>query len=305
MSERNSVLPSSLASAWEPIADQSRSNRALLLMAPLIVFELLVFVVPFFILLRISFAEESSDLVYAEGTWTLQAYVDVFTSGLLRSIVGYSFMLGIAVTLVTVVIAIFYAYAIWRSDGLIKSLLLFSVVLPLLTTLVIRTYAFQPLLSPTGTVNEILLSLGIINSSIQIVPSTVGVVIGQTYIVLPYAVLAIYSVMATMDWHVVEAARDLGASRPRSVLEVVVPQVMPGIIVASVISFAWSVGAYAAPDLLSNSISFAMQVEDLMLSGLRYPLAAAFSVVMLVLMLVCIGVLFAVLNRFGGDFELA
>lgn len=305
MPETNSVLPGSLASVWESVTGQSRSNRALLLMAPLIVFELLVFVVPFFILLRISFAEESSDLVYAEGTWTLQAYVDVFTSGLLRSIVGYSFMLGLAVTVVTVVIAIFYAYAIWRSDGLVKSLLLFSVVLPLLTTLVIRTYAFQPLLSPTGTVNEILLSLNLIGSPVQIVPSTAGVIIGQTYIVLPYAVLAIYSVMATMDWHVVEAARDLGASRPRSVLEVVVPQVMPGIIVAAVISFAWSVGAYAAPDLLSNSISFAMHVEGLMLSGLRYPLAAAFSVVMLVLMLVCIGVLFAVLNRFGGDFELA
>ncbi len=147
--------------------------------------------------------------------------------------------------------------------------------------------------------------MNLIGSPVQIVPSTAGVIIGQTYIVLPYAVLAIYSVMATMDWHVVEAARDLGASRPRSVLEVVVPQVMPGIIVAAVISFAWSVGAYAAPDLLSNSISFAMHVEGLMLSGLRYPLAAAFSVVMLVLMLVCIGVLFAVLNRFGGDFELA
>lgn len=305
MAETNSFLPSSLASVWEPITDQSRSKRALLLMAPLLIFELLVFVVPFVILLRISFAEGSTDLVYANGTWSLQAYADVFTSGLLRNIVSYSFMLGIAVTVVTVVIGVFYAYAIWRSDGLVKSLLLFSVVLPLLTTLVIRTYAFRPLLSPTGTVNQILLSLGLIDSQIQIVPSTIGVIIGQTYIVLPYAVLAIYSVMATMDWHIVEAARDLGASRPRSVLEVVVPQVMPGVIVAAVISFAWSVGSYAAPDLLSNSITFAMHVEGLMLSDLRYPVAAALSVVMLVLMLLSIGILFTVLNRFGGDFELA
>ncbi|MFU8867154.1 ABC transporter permease [Natronococcus sp.] len=289
----------------ESFGRQSDSNRALLLMAPLLAFELLVFVVPFFILLRISLAEESSDLVYAEGTWTLEAYSSVLTSDLLWSIVGYSFLLGIVVTVLSVLVGLFYAYAIWRSTGLVKSLLLFSVVLPLLTTLVIRTYAFNPLLSPSGTFNELLLSLGLISSPIQFVPGTVGVVVGQLYIVLPYAVLAIYSVLATMDWHVVEAARDLGANRPRSVLEVVVPQAMPGVIVAAVISFAWSVGAYAAPDLLSGNITFAMQVEGLMLSDMRYPLAAAFSVLMLLLMLVSIAIMFTVLNRIGGEFELA
>ena len=305
MAETNSQFPRSLEGVRESLGQQSGSNRALLLMAPLLAFELLVFVVPFFILLRISFAEESSDLVYAEGTWTLEAYSSVLTSDLLWSIVGFSFLLGVVVTVLSVLIGLFYAYAIWRSTGLIKSLLLFSVVLPLLTTLVIRTYAFNPLLAPSGTLNELLLSLGLISSPIQFVPGTVGVVVGQLYIVLPYAVLAIYSVLATMDWHVVEAARDLGASRPRSVLEVVVPQAMPGIIVAAVISFAWSVGAYAAPDLLSGNITFAMQVEGLMLSDMRYPLAAAFSVVMLLLMLASIAIMFTLLNRIGGEFELA
>ena len=305
MAESNPRFPRSIESLQAKLTDQSGSNRALLLMAPLLAFELLVFVVPFFILLRISLAEESSDLVYAEGTWTLEAYSSVLTSDLIWSIVGYSFLLGIVVTVLSVLLGLFYAYAIWRSTGLLKSLLLFSVVLPLLTTLVIRTYAFNPLLAPSGTLNELLLSLGLISSPIQFVPGTIGVVIGQLYIVLPYAVLAIYSVLATMDWHVVEAARDLGASRPRSVLEVVVPQAMPGVIVAAVISFAWSVGAYAAPDLLSGNITFAMQVEGLMLSDMRYPLAAAFSVLMLLLMLVSIAIMFTVLNRIGGEFELA
>lgn len=305
MTETKPLLPRSLASVRESLTDQSSSNRALLLMAPLIAFELLVFVIPFFILLRISFAEGSTDHVYAEGTWSLEAYTSVLTSDVLWSIVGYSFQLGIIVTVLTVVIALFYAYAIWSATGLLKSLLLFSVVLPLLTTLVLRTYAFNPLLSPTGTLNELLLSLNLISSPIQFVPGTVGVVVGQLYIVLPYAVLAIYSVMATMDRHVVEAARDLGASRPRAVLEVVVPQVMPGVIVAAVISFAWSVGAYAAPGLLSGNITFAMYVEGLMLSDLRYPVAAALSVVMLVLMLISISIMFTVLNRIGGEFELA
>ncbi|WP_408958158.1 ABC transporter permease [Natrinema sp. 74] len=305
MTRVKSNLPRPIASYWASITERSPSNRALLIMAPLLAFELLIFVIPFVILLRISVAEGSSDLVYAKGTWSLDAYATVLTDDLLLSVISYSFRLGAVVTVLSVAIGLFYAYAIWQSTGLVKSLLLFSVVMPLLTTLVIRAYAFNPLLAPTGTLNKVLLSLNLVSSPIQFVPATVGAVVGQLYIVLPYAVLAIYSVMATMDQRVVEAARDLGASRPRAVLEVVIPQAMPGIIVATVISFAWSVGGYAAPELLSNGVTFAIHIEDLMLSDLRYPIAAALAVVMLVSMFGCIAVLVTALNRLGGEFELA
>jgi len=305
MTDANSSLPGSLAVLEDRVADPSRSVRALLLMAPLVAFELAIFVIPFGILLRISLAEGSDDTVYAEGTWSLEAYADMVTNDVLWSVVGYSFKLGVVVTVVTVALALFYAYAIWRSSGLIETILLFSVVLPLLTTLVIRTYAFRPLLAPTGTLNEVLLSLNLIAEPIHVLPGFVAVVVGQTYIVLPYAVLSIYSVLATMDWHVVEAARDLGASRPRSVIEVVVPQAMPGIVVAAVISFAWSVGAYAAPGILSNAIAFSGRVEDLMIGNFEYPTAAALSVVMLALMAGSIVLIVVLLDRFGGEFDLA
>lgn len=307
MSGTTPSLPGGFERVWEPIRERSRSKRALLLMLPLVAFEVLIFLAPFFILLRISFAEGASASAFAEGTWSLDAYAGVLTSELFRSIVVYSFLMGFAVTLITVAIALLYAYAIWRAEGLIKSALLFSVVLPLLTTLVIKTYAFVPLLAPSGTLNDVLLSLNLISSPIQIVPGTAGVIVGQVYIVLPYAVLAIYSVMATMDWGIVEAARDLGASRPRSFLEVVVPQAMPGIIVGAVVSFAWSVGAYAAPALLGGGRdqTFAIQVEEQMLTGFRWPTATALSVVMILAMIVSVALLFATLNRFGGEFEYA
>ena len=292
---------------WESLLERSRSKRALLLVVPLLAFELLIFVAPFLILLRISLTERAAGQAYAEGTWSASAYVDLLTNELFRSIVGYSFAMGLGVTAITVGVALFYAYAIRRADGAVKSALLFSVVLPLLTTLVIKTYAFMPLLAPTGTVNQFLTSLTLVSDPFQIVPGTAGVVIGQTYIVLPYAVLAIYSVLATMDWGLVEAARDLGASRPRSFLEVVVPQAMPGIIVATVISFAWSVGAYTAPALLGGGPdrTFAIEVEEQMLTAFQWPTATAFSVVMIALMVVGIAVLVAALDRFGGEFDYA
>ncbi|SFS49594.1 ABC transporter permease [Halostagnicola kamekurae] len=291
---------------WKPLVARSRSKRALLLMAPLVIFELLIFVAPFLILLRISVSEAGErGTAYAEGTWSTDAYTNVLTSEVPREVIAHSFTIGLVATAIAVVVGLLYAYAIWRAEGFAKSLLLFSVILPLLTTLVVKTYAFRPLLSPTGTLNNLLESIGLLSTPLEIVPGLAGAIVGQVYIVLPYAVLAIYSVLATMDWQLVEAARDLGASRPRSVLEVVVPQAMPGIIVATVISFAWSVGSYAAPFLLGDNVTFAMRVEGQILRDFQWPTATALSVVMIAAMLVVIGAIVAVLSRFGGEMEYA
>ncbi|WP_049944769.1 ABC transporter permease [Haloarcula marismortui] len=288
---------------WSLFEGQSGSRRSLLLMSPLILFELLVFVVPFLLLVRISFSEQSQGLPYAEGTFTIASYVQVLQSELLQGIIVYSFKLGIIATLLTVVLAVFYAYATWRASGVRKSALLFSVVLPLLTTLVIKTYVWVPLLAPNGTANSLLLAVGLIQAPLQIVPNTLGVVIGQVYIVFPYAMLAIYSVLTTVEWGLVEAARDLGASRIRSFFAVVLPEIMPGITVATVISFAWSVGAYSAPALLGagSDRPFALEVQEQMLVNFNWPIATALSTVMLVLMFVSILVIYTVLGRFGGD----
>lgn len=290
---------------WKPFQNQSGSRRSLLLMSPLILFELLVFVIPFFILLRISVSEQTQGLPYAKGTFSVASYVEVFSSELLQGIILYSFKLGVIATAITVLLATFYAYATWRASGLLRSVLLFSVVLPLLTTLVIKTYAWVPLLAPNGTLNNLLLAVGLLQSPIQIVPNTLGVLVGQIYIVFPYAMLAIYSVLSTVDWEIVEAARDLGASRPRSFVEVVVPQIMPGITVATIISFAWSVGAYSAPSLLGagSDLPFAIEVEEQMLVNFNWPLATALSTVMLVLMFVSIVGIYATLGRYGGDVQ--
>ena len=288
---------------WAPFEAQSGSKRSLLLMSPLILFELLVFVVPFVILVRISVSEQAQSLPYAEGTLTLASYVEVLQSGLLQGIIVYSFKLGVIATVITVLLATFYAYATWRADGLRKSALLFSVVLPLLTTLVIKTYAWVPLLAPSGTANNLLLAVGLLSSPIQVVPNTLGVVVGQVYIVFPYAMLAIYSVLSTVEWELVEAARDLGAGRVRSFFEVVLPEIMPGITVATIISFAWSVGAYSAPALLGagSDRPFALEVQEQMLLNFNWPVATALSTIMLVLMFVSIVCIYAVLGRFGGD----
>jgi len=285
--------------AWLGRRIKSQDTGSVMLVAPLAAFELLFFVVPFLILVRMSLNESAQAGPYESGL-TLDAYRSVLDSGLYHDLVFFSFKLGVIATTIAVLLALFYSYAAYRATGFRKSLLLFSIILPLLTTLVVKTYAWRPLLAPNGVLNDVLMGIGLTSSPIQFAPGMFGTVVGQVYIVFPYAVLAIYSVLSTMDWDTVEAARDLGASRPRSFLEVVVPEALPGIAVATVVSFAWSVGAYAAPSQLGSGqqTTFAMEIENLMLTAFDWPAGAAFSLLMLGGMLV---VSLAIMRLFTGS----
>lgn len=288
--------------AWIGERIKRQDSTTMFLLAPLGAFELAFFVVPFLILLRMSFNVQPETGFYETG-WTLAAYRQILASDLYHQIILFSFKLGVIATTIAVLLAIFYAYAAYRAEGVTKSLLLFSVILPLLTTLVVKTYAWRPLLSPAGVLNDVLMAIGLLERPIQFAPGLFGTVVGQVYIVFPYAVLAIYSVLSTLDWEVVEAARDLGASRPRSFFEVVLPEILPGVAVATVVSFAWSVGAYAAPSQLGKGTqtTFAMEIGNLMLTNFNWPLGAAFSILMLVAMLaVSLGVMRLFTGSIGG-----
>lgn len=283
------------------------SGRASLLVLPLLAFKLVFFVIPFLILARIAFSERADSGTHVSGTISLEAFLAIPESSVIRYVIYFSFTFGIVATIITVAVSFFYAYAIWRAEGLLKGLLLFSVILPLLTTLVIRTYAWLPLLTPTGTLNETLLAAGVIADPIQFAPGYVGALVGQVYIIIPYAVLAIYSVLVTMNWETVEAARDLGASRLGSIVHVVIPHAMPGIIVGTVIAFAWNVGSYAAPALLGGGPerTFAIEVENQVLRQFDWAVGSALAIVMLVMVLIAIALIVGVLSRFGGDIEYA
>lgn len=277
-------------------------DRSTLLLLPLVVFELAVFLVPLLLLLRFSLYETGASSAYVENTVTLQSYVDIFTSSYLHGVLVFTFKLAIVSTVITAVFGLFYAYAIWRASGLLKSVLLLSIVLPLFVTLVVKIYAWSLLMSPNGAANQALVGAGILGEPVSILYTFWAVVIGQVYICLPYAVLAIYSVLSTMDWQIVEAARDLGASRPRSFVEVVLPQAVPGLIVASVITFAWGIGAFAAPSLLGGGKqrTIAVEVHSLLLTEFNWPAATALSIFVLVVVVGTVFLQFRLLNRYGG-----
>jgi spermidine/putrescine transport system permease protein len=277
-------------------------TRTALLLAPLVALDVGVFLVPMAYLLRLSFAARSDGGAFVEGSWALDGYRYVAETPLVHEIFGFTLLFGALVTLLSVAVGVVYAYAAWRATGWTRRLLLGGALLSLFTTIVVKLFAVVLVFSPRGVVNDALTGVGLLAEPLLLVDNLAGAVLAQLYIVVPYAILAVYAVLSTLDERLVEAALDLGADRPRVFREVVLPHVRPGVAVAVVVSFTWSVGAYPAPLLLGSGSeqTTAILISQLLLARFDWPAAAALAVVTV---LVVSTVLLAALWRLdeGGD----
>lgn len=282
-------------------------DKSTLLLLPVVLFELLYFTIPFLLLVRISLNEPSAGTAYVRNTLSIESYVNILTSEFIHGLFFTTLKMAVIATVVAVIIGIFYAYVMWRAEGVLQTALLVTMVLPLLTTLVVKLYSWMLLLAPPGLVNNVLNTIIVGLDPIQMIGNEFGVIVGLVYTTLPYASLSIYSVLASLNEDILEAARDLGANKPRSVIEVVIPQAMPGIIVASVITVTWNFGAYAAPNLLGSSSerTLAIEASNLLFGQFNWPSAAALSIIMLFLVVVTVVLLFNILGRWGGDVDYA
>ncbi|MEZ3143759.1 ABC transporter permease [Halobaculum sp. MBLA0143] len=296
MSLADQVRPAGLARA---LGGRSSS----LLVVPLLLFDLLVFVVPFGYLLRISLTERTTATAYGEGTWSLDGFQYVLETATLRE--TYLFTLGFAAvaTVVSVGIAVLYAYAMWRAEGVRRLVLTAGVLVSMFTAIVVKLFAAILVFAPNGVLAGVLTATGLFAKPPLLVNNVIGALLGQLYVVVPYSVLAVYSVLATVDESLLEAARDLGAGRLRTFRAVVLPHTVPGMLVAGVISFTWSVGAYAAPLLVGSSSerTAGMAVSDLLLNRFDWSAAAALAVLVTLTVFLVLVVTRVVLTRLEVD----
>ena len=278
----------STASRWLSLSALSPRWRTVVLFLPLLALDLGVFVVPMGYLLRVSVTERTPRGAFVEGSWSLSGYRYVAETPLVHEIVGFTLLFAVLVTLLSVCVAVLYAYATWRATGRWRTVLLAGAVLSLFTTLVVKLFAVVLVFAPRGVLNDAFLWLGVVSEPLLLVDNLTGAVLGQLYIVVPYAILGVYAVLSTLDESLVEAALDLGADRPRVFREVVLPHVRPGIAVAAVVSFTWSVGAYPGPLLLGSGSeqTTAILVSQLLLTQFDWPAAAALSVITVAIVLV-------------------
>ena len=265
---------------------------------------LLFFVLPFLILLRISVTDMGSGvdpfapLIDTSGdVWRLMLefknYISIFSDGVDGSTIyvdAYKTSLKYAAltTLLCLLIGYPFAYFLARCKPSIRPALLMLVVLPFWTSFLLRIAAWKAILADQGVLNNLLLWMGVIKEPMVMLYTDVSMLVGMTYVYLPFMILPLYANLVKMDLRLLEAAHDLGASSFKAFWLITVPLSKAGIVAGCMLVFIPAVGEFVIPSLLggAENIMIGRVVWDEMFSSNNWPRASALSVVMIVLILV-------------------
>ena len=206
--------------------------------------------------------------------------------------------IALATTLLSLALGYPLAYALTRLGGFAFQLVIACVLLPHFTSVIVRTYAWMVLLGRTGVANAVLRELGLSTMPLQLLYNRTAVIVGMTYILLPYMVLTLYSAMRSVDMRLLQAAAGMGASSLRIFVKIFLPLTLQGVIAGSLLVFVLAIGFFITPALMGapDDLMVGILIERQIEVANNWPLAAVMSLVLLAVTLA----LYAVYSRFGS-----
>ncbi|PTX01198.1 putrescine transport system permease protein [Pararhodobacter aggregans] len=286
------------------------SDRWMVIAVPLLWLGIF-FLVPFFVLGRISLSETMIARPPYSPLWETDAQGNV---EIIASLQNYWFILGdalyrnaylssIKIAAISTVFALLLgypiAYFIARSPEPRRSFLLLLVVLPFWTSFLLRVYAWIGFLRRDGVINNTLIWLGVIDEPLVMMQTDFAVYIGIVYTYLPFMILPLYANLVKLDGALLEAASDLGATPMVTFFTVTLPLSLPGVIAGSMLVFIPAIGEYVIPALLGgpDTLMIGRTLWDEFFSARDWPVASAVAIIMLILVVIPMMWLQAVQNR--------
>lgn len=279
------------------------SGRTLAIVPPFLWLALFL-LIPFFLVLKISFAElqfgippytplaEFQDEV-VQFSVHLTGYIRLLTDSLYVETYLSSLKMAAVTTVCCVLVGYPMAYYIARSSPAVRNVLLLAVILPFWTSLLLRVYAWVGILRNDGLLNKLLMSLGVISSPLEIYRTDLAVYIGLVYAYLPFFILPLYASLVKMDLRLLEAAYDLGARPWQAFWRITLPLSRQGVIAGAMLVFIPTVGEYVIPEMLGGADTLMMGrvMWNEFFNNADWPMASAVTVVMVLLLLVPLALL--------------
>jgi spermidine/putrescine transport system permease protein len=266
------------------------------LLGPGVIWLILFFVVPMYFMARLSL-EEGSLTEGFQFTWQFSNFTDSLSEYDTQFV--RSFLYAGVATVLALVVAYPLAYMIAFRAGRWKNALLFAVIAPFFTTYLIRTLAWQTILSDESFAVDFLRTIGLVASDGRVLDTAGSVIAGLTYNFLPFMILPIYASLERIDLSLIEAAKDLYSSARTAFWKVTLPISAPGIVAGTLLTFIPAVGDYINADFLGGPgqamIGNVIQSQYLVTSN--YPAAAALSFVLMAIIFVVV----VVYIRFAGS----
>ena len=248
--------------------------------------EIALLLLPALAWLGVLFVYPIGRLVYLSAfapAFTLQHYAKLLGAGVYAKILVNSFEISLTVTVLALLLGYPLAFLLATARPRAAGLMLAGIVLPLWTSVLVRTYAWMVLLGRRGIVNEALQSAGLLDSPLPLLYNRLGVTIGMVHVVLPFMVLPLYSVMKRVDVELLKAAQNLGANRWQSFLRVYLPLSFPGVAAGCLLVFVTALGFFVTPALLGGrgDMMIAMLIETQVRELLDWGFASALAVTLL------------------------
>jgi spermidine/putrescine transport system permease protein len=248
------------------------------------------FLLPIIVIVVYSFLEKG---LYGGIEWhfTLNAYKEIFQKAY-GLILSRTVVISFEATLYTILLAIPCALALVRSKR--QTLFLTLIIIPFLINSLLRIFAWMSILGSDGMVNNFLMQIGIIDDGISLLYNRRAVILVMVYMYLPYAILPIFSAIDRFDFSLLDAARDLGATKMQSYIKVMIPSIRSGINTAIVFTFIPAFGAYTIPLFVGGKDSYLLGnlIVDQVNKTRNWPLAAAFSVLLTLISTILVMYLF-------------
>lgn len=244
----------------------------------------LFFTIPLAIIILYSFMKKG---LYGgvEPKFSLSAYAQMLNPSFGR-VLFRTLWISLVSTFFCIFLAIPCGYAMAKSRY--QTLLLFLIIIPFWTNSLIRIYAWITILSTEGFINSLLIKLGIMGGDLKLIYNNGSVVLVLIYMYLPFAILPLFTTIDKFDFSLLEAARDLGATKLEAIIKVMFPNIKSGLSTAFIFTFIPIFGAYTVPLLVGGKSSTMIGniIVDQVSKTRNWPLASAFSMILTVVSLI-------------------
>ena len=248
-------------------------------------------VLPFAMMILYSFATQNFLTGKVTFGWTLSAWSQASNSIVYEAFYK-SVVLSTGATLACALVGYPLAYFIAFKAGRFRGLALLMIIIPFWVSFVVRAYAWIAILNDQGSINHILMKLGLITSPVQLVYNEIGIGIGLVYGYLPLMVFPVYLALDRIQAQTIEAALDLGASPRRTFWRLIFPESLPGLIAGCTIVWIPALGEYVIPAILGGGKYYMIGniVAQYVVGGFQWPVAAVIAVVLVFLAIAVLGI---------------
>lgn len=271
----------------------------LLIVSPIIIYTFVLILLPIIYILFLSFCTSDSygGILYQ---FTLNNYISIFDITYVKMLLKSS-LIALITTFLCILISYPFALILRTKSEHIKNLTTKLIMVPFLTNSLIRTYGWIILLRKNGIINNVLTSIGLIAFPLNLMYNKLGIIIGMTYTLLPFMLLPVCSSVFEIDKSLIEAAKDLGASKLQIFKNIILPQTISGVFNGSLMVFIPAIGYFFIADILGGGKTMIIGnlIKNQFLTARNWPFGSAISIFLIIITFILV----KVYKKLGGKME--